>query len=260
MRPTADILEDRDRLTQPFVVSCVMHVSLAAVLVASGWIADRPRDLMGAPDASGGGAYQVGSVNTIPILTSQGPPNPLANDTKSQIPEVAKPEVRQAQKAAPEDAIPLKGKKAPSERKTIVRRAPHPAPAELPAVTPDTGPRASSPLFAAAPGSGQVGIGPSAPFGRRFGAYAALIADRVARNWRTDELGPNIKQGPEVVVLFQIQRDGSVRNVRVDQSSGILALDNSAQRAILSAAPFPPLPTGFERDTAEMEIRFQLQR
>ena len=45
-----------------------------------------------------------------------------------------------------------------------------------------------------------------------------------------------------------------------DQRSGILTLDNSAQRAILNAAPFPPLPAGFDRDAAQIEFRFQLKR
>ena len=41
------------------------------------------------------------------------------------------------------------------------------------------------------------------------------------------------------IVTFDLQRDGSVRNVRIAQSSGNKALDYSAQRAIYDASPFP---------------------
>jgi protein TonB len=61
-------------------------------------------------------------------------------------------------------------------------------------------------------------------------------------------------------VTFEIVRDGSVRNVRLLQRSGNLALDNSAQRAILQAGPFPQLPADYNRDSASVEFWFQLKR
>jgi TonB family protein len=48
--------------------------------------------------------------------------------------------------------------------------------------------------------------------------------------------------------------------VRVSQSSGNTALDRSAIRAVLDAAPFPPLPAGFPRSDAQIELNFQLRR
>src|SRR5579863_52471 len=45
-----------------------------------------------------------------------------------------------------------------------------------------------------------------------------------------------------VVITFDIQRDGSVRNAKVAQRSGDANLDYSALRAVTDAAPFPPLP------------------
>jgi len=48
--------------------------------------------------------------------------------------------------------------------------------------------------------------------------------------------------------------------VMIVQSSGNRTLDYSAQRAIYLASPFPPLPAGFERDEARIEIWFQLKR
>ena len=49
----------------------------------------------------------------------------------------------------------------------------------------------------------------------------------------------------EVVVSFTILADGSVTDVRVVQPSGIFLVDQAAQRAILTAAPFGPLPKDY---------------
>jgi TonB family protein len=69
-----------------------------------------------------------------------------------------------------------------------------------------------------------------------------------------------LRTAPLVVVTFDIQRDGSVRNVRIAERTGNTTLDFSAQRAVMDAAPFPPLPQGFERNEANVELRFHLQR
>ena len=38
------------------------------------------------------------------------------------------------------------------------------------------------------------------------------------------------------------------------------ALDYSVQRAILEASPFPPIPAGFDKDSARVEFTFELKR
>lgn len=262
MRAPADILDDRERLRQPLVLSCVLHAGVAASVLLGGMVLNTPRVLMGDPNSMGGAAYAVSSVSTIPMPASRGPANPLANDTPSQIPDApSKAAPRKAAEREDERAIALKGKTAPVKRAnpawTPPRKLP---PIELPPVTTSTGAQSSSQMFAPAPGSGGVGVGTGAPFGQRFGGYAALLRDKVARYWRTDDVDPHVKSAPEIVLTFEILRNGTVRNVRLEQRSGILALDNSAQRAVLNAAPFPELPADFERDAAQIEFRFQLKR
>ena len=122
------------------------------------------------------------------------------------------------------------------------------------------GQSASSPLYAPAPGSGGVGVGEGTPFGTRFGAYAALIRDRVAQKWRTEQVDARIRSLPSAIVTFDIQRGGQVRNVRVVQSSGNVALDYSAQRAVMEAAPFEPLPAAYSGSSATIEFWFTLKR
>jgi TonB family protein len=63
-----------------------------------------------------------------------------------------------------------------------------------------------------------------------------------------------------VIVTFEIQSSGSIGTVKILQGSGNRTLDYSAQRAIYEAAPFPPLPQGYERTSANIEIWFTLKR
>jgi protein TonB len=63
-----------------------------------------------------------------------------------------------------------------------------------------------------------------------------------------------------VIVTFEILRDGTVRNAKVAQRSGNTTLDYSALRAVMDAGPFPPLPSGYDRTEANIELQFQLQR
>ena len=119
---------------------------------------------------------------------------------------------------------------------------------------------ATSPLFGLAPGSGGVGVGNGMPFGSRCGAYAQLLRDRVAQKWRTDQVDPRLQTLPIAIVTFEIQRSGQVRNIKVSQTSGNVALDYSAQRAITEAAPFEALPAACDTSSATIEFWFQLKR
>jgi TonB family protein len=71
-------------------------------------------------------------------------------------------------------------------------------------------------------------------------------------------VGARLDHAPEL--LFTLRRDGTVSGVRITQKSGIAALDISAQRAIMDAAPFPQLPPQFPKNEAEIEFLFQLKQ
>jgi TonB family protein len=47
------------------------------------------------------------------------------------------------------------------------------------------------------------------------------------------------------IVSFTILASGSVADVQLVQSSGVYLLDSAAQRAVLSAGPFGPLPKDY---------------
>jgi protein TonB len=109
-------------------------------------------------------------------------------------------------------------------------------------------------------GSGGVGVGQGSPFGNRFGNYVMILRQRVAEKWHAGDVDPRIHTLPPAIVTFDLQRDGSVRNVHVAQTSGNPTLDYSAERAIYDASPFPGLPAAYERNAATIEFWFELRR
>ena len=257
-----DILDRRDSLGKPFVTSVTFHALLFGSLAAVSFISPTTEHL-GDPKSMGGGAVAITPVSKIPLPSREGRVNPVANDTHSVIP--AKPEKIEKVKA-PEpdpDAISLKSKKqqkrlqdhAATQQKYTSLKDPKPS-----QVYNRSAPAAVSPMYSVAPGGGGVGSGSASPFGNRFGYYEQLLRDAVSRNWHTEQFDAHMQALPAVVVSFEVYRDGSVKNVKVTQSSGNFALDQSAQRAILASVPLPKLPQGYERDSANLEFWFRLQK
>jgi TonB family protein len=243
------------------------HGSLVAFVLGYGLVMPSTRVRWGDPTGGGLGAVVVTPVNTIPIASRTGPVNPVANDTESYVPPAvakAKPE----KKVLPPipDAVPLPSRNASRHLKPIPpAAAPNkwaeahpPAPNQF---TSSYGQRATSSMYSV-PGGGGVGVGTSSAFGTQFGAYATLLRDRIAQNWHTNDVDARVQTAPPVTVVFTIRRNGSLvpGSARVAQSSGNHALDYSTLRAIMDAAPFQELPSGYNKDQAELELRFELRR
>jgi TonB family protein len=265
MSAHADALDRPDALGKWLAGSLAMHLCLAgAVISFNYWGASHSSAQFG--DLNGGrfGSVAVNAVSKIPLPTRSGPTNPVASDTESKVPEAPpKPKPKPAVKEPEPDAIPLKSRNAlkkpsdeASERNKFREKQkdlPNQLYSERQAVV--------SPMFGLA-GGGGVGLGNTSPFGLQFGWYANLLRDKVARNWRTTDVDPRIQSAPQVIVTFTIEHDGSVppSSVKIAQRSGIAGLDYSAQRAVLDSAPFPALPNGFSRNSADVEFVFELRR
>lgn len=239
--------------------SFLLHAAILLGFWGWDWWNHRGRERFGDPNSIGAAAG-VSAVAQIPIPRRDARPNPVANDTESQLqtPEKTHPKEKVVREDPDAIAIAKKQKKTQQELIAANQRY-RPDPILPNQVTSTLGRAASSPLYGVK-GSGGVGASENSPFGDRFGWYGKLIQERVGQKWRTDDVDPNIRKAPKVLVGFTIQRNGSITNVRVLQSSGIYSLDNSAQRAIYEASPLPPLPDQFERQNAQCEFLFELTR
>jgi protein TonB len=256
-----EVLDEQERMLDPLLRSLALHGLVFGLAMYAVWFERTQTERWGDPKTLGGGSVVITPVGKIPMPVRPSPRNPVASDTESETPA---PPSKTAPKDSQADAeaIPLKSRTVPRttqrERVAAQQRLERLAPANQ--VYSQTGQRVSSELYTERAGAGTVGSGSGSPFGNRFGYYEQLIRERLARNWKTDELDPRLQSAPPVTVSFQILRDGSVRNARIVTSSGNFLLDQSALRAVLASSPFPPLPAGFERDAALIEVWFQLKR
>jgi len=256
MTQTADFFDRRhpDSYRGAFLAAMALHGAIVVAVALPAWLAGKSNPF---GDTNPGGAISIGVVGKIP-LPHEGPKNLLANDSKSEVPQqITKPGDRARVEEVPRDAVPLL-----KDRKGKTRE-----PRKLPSfseiaqnqITSTQRQALSSELYSEAPGSGQVGTG-NTTLGSRFAGYAAQIRTLVAQQWRTLDVDPRLQKPPAVIAAFDLMRDGSIRNLRYVQKSGNSTLDNSVLRAIQDAAPFPPIPPGFEKDYAKVEFTFELKR
>jgi protein TonB len=251
-----DILDQQASLRGPFVQSMALHAAVAGLLVLSTISFQSKRETWGGPTHAGD-AVAVNAVKSIPLPSHSGRVNPVANDTESQVPQAPKPEPKKQVKVPDEKAIPLKSRTAQKQPKQQAQQRYRPEPLRENQVTAQEAPAARSQVFQK-PGGGSVGVGPNNSLGDRFGAYADLVAQRVTEKWQNSALAG--QSAPIAIITFDIQRDGSIRNAKVAQPSGNSTMDYSALRAVMDAAPFPPLPSGFDRNEANVQLQFQLKR
>jgi len=263
-----DPLSERERLGRPFLGSAVMHVALASLAWTWSWLAARNVILFGDPHAIQGGVVPISVVEQIPLTPAQAVyTNPVANDTRSTAPlppQTGKP----AQKAEPaEDAVPLPGPtKLKAERKAPERKFRPYVPDRDNQLYSTTGLGVNTPSYTGVqptPSFGEgVGIGPGSALGSRYGWYVEALQRRIGGQWQREltQVDVRIRSSPRTVVFFEILQDGTLRNVRVTQSSGNQTVDFAAARAVTNASPVPPLPTDLGRSSVSTEVWFQLKR
>jgi periplasmic protein TonB len=247
-------LDEPEHLGRPFAFAVVFHVALVAALTLTAVIKRDRTPFLG--DTNPGAGVAVTAVKTIPLQQRQGKINPLAHETESVVPQEPV-KVKEEREPAPkqlEKAVEIPQKVVKPQSKPMVQYRPTENYARN-QVFSHTAPALVSPQIGLQ-GAGGVGIGPNSPFGTQFGAYAQQIRDLIARRW--NQAGIQAPPTATAVINIRILRDGSVQ-ITDAQTSGVYQLDTSAKRAVLDASPLPPLPPGFPRSDAEVELNFRLR-
>lgn len=80
--------------------------------------------------------------------------------------------------------------------------------------------------------------------------FMADLDRRIRRAW----LPPSGTSGKGLLVMFRVNQDGRMYNLRLDHSSGLAAADRAGLKAVEDAAPFRPLPA--ERGSIEVHYIF----
>jgi protein TonB len=250
------IFEERDKWTGAILLSAGLHLLLAVAAIITGYFSGPHGENWGG--STSGEAVHANLVSAVPLPAPQEPTqNIVATDNKGLTQSVpAKPEEQP-------DAIPIPQNEVKRKpQKTAIT----PAPAKPQPITPPQdnvvpygqGGPISGPYgaFKATNVKGGFSFQGGGDFGSRFGWYVQVVNNKVSNNWYTIEIGPNAT-GHRVYILFDILTDGTPSNVRIEQSSGIPALDQSAVRAVQRIDTFGPTPS---HDKVSVEFWFDYQR
>ncbi len=84
-----------------------------------------------------------------------------------------------------------------------------------------------------------------------FSAYMAALQRRIKQNW----FPPKCPESKKITVRFNILRNGTLRNLKLVNSSGSAINDTAALKAVNNAAPFAPLPEGAPEEV-DIEFKF----
>jgi protein TonB len=211
--------------------------------VAEGFAVALPRGGGGSPTA------------TAPPAAGPAPqPAPVVSTAPPAPPQVLKP---------PTDVPKPRALPLPDARRTA-KRAPEPPP--VPSSRASASARTTAARAGGVPGgrgaaSATPGLefgppGPGVPDGTDTGGdwYLAGVQQKIWMLWNQQ-----IKSGftQPVGVTFTILPDGNVTGVRVTQPSGASLLDMAAQRAVLNAAPFGPLPREYGQNPRTIQALFR---
>ena len=231
------VLAERAALERGFASSLLVsgfgHGLLVAFAIVAAWIARREPPIKIATGFAvslppgGGGTPQAAPappVSAPPAPPVTQPPAPRAEPP----PKILKPPQEPVRTGLPD----------PDARRS---RRPTPEPPDFPPAGATGGTSRSA---SATPGFALGPPGPGVPGGTDPNGdwYLASVQRKIWMLW-AQQVRTGMRQ--PVIVSFTILGNGQVTDVQVAQSSGVYLLDSAAQRAILSAAPFGPLPRDY---------------
>jgi TonB family protein len=256
------LIAERARLDRGFpataLASILGHLVLMAAAVAVPRLLPREPPLRVAEFAvavlpRGGGGSPA--AQAPPAAAPAPRPQPVASAAPPPPPKVLKP---------PTDAPRPRALPLPDSRRTARAKPELPLPASR---TRESATSRSAPASAAG-ASGAQGTalatpglefgppGPGVPDGTDSGGdwYLAGVQQKIWMLWNQQ-----IKAGfaQPIGVTFTIQPNGTVTDVRVTQPSGAALLDMAAQRAVLNAAPFGPLPREYGQNPRTIQALFR---
>jgi TonB family protein len=247
-----------------FSYSVFLHVSLTALMLLGVWI-QRSGDPWG---GVGGGDSGV----KVNLVASAGiPMPPTANPTESEAVDPTKglnkeePKPKLPEPKTDATKIPKFEKEKPlppsKASKVFEKKTPQPENAvpygkggqmNVPSGYSDT----PGPLSGGIAVQGQGG----GDFAIRYGWYVQSVRRAINQNWVQSTIDPSVRTARKArtTLTFTIYRDGSVKSIRILESSGNRSMDDSAQRALLSIDHFPALPADYSHNSVDVTFDFDM--
>jgi len=91
---------------------------------------------------------------------------------------------------------------------------------------------------------------------KRYVTYAQAIKERIAGQWKYPQEARKKRLEGRLVALFSLNREGALTRMEITRPSGHEVLDREAERAVQSAAPFPPFPSTITVSRLNINVSF----
>jgi protein TonB len=85
--------------------------------------------------------------------------------------------------------------------------------------------------------------------------YIITLVERVRSVW-----SPAAEANAIAIVKFTINRDGTITDAEVERSTGYVAMDIAALRAVRGAPRLPPLPAAYPNPSLGVHLNFEYKR
>jgi TonB family protein len=250
MDPIGGTRYEDQSLRQFLIYSIIMHASLAFVIVVSAYIQYRGTAWGGVGGNLGGAKVTLVSAAGIPlpkesVVTESKAVDPTKGLHKEEPPKPPEPktDATKIPKFTKEKPLPPSRQSRTLENKT-------PSPDN--AVPYGKGGNPDLPTgFSQTPGEGSSGVTVQgqggADFASRYGWYIEAVKNRIYGNWQqwTIDAAARASRTMHCAITFTINRDGSLKDAHISESSGNTSYDNSALRAVLSSTPVTKLPPDY---------------
>jgi len=245
--------------------SVILHVVLSVVILLSIWL-QRTGDAWGGIGGGGDGSVKVNLVASSGIPMMQ-PTNTTESEAVDPTKGLHKEEPQPKPPEPKTDATKIpkfeKEKPLPPSNKSKVFESKTPSPdnavpygkggtMNIPSGLSNT----PGPLSGGIAASGQGG----GDFAGRYPWYIESVRRAVTQNWYQNAIDPAVRSArrAHTTMTFSIYRDGTVKNIRIAESSGNRSMDDSAQRALLSIDHFPQLPSDYSGRYVDVTFDFDL--
>ncbi len=148
----------------------------------------------------------------------------------------------------PRPAPPARAKRVPPR----VQPAPTPTAKTEPVVPPSTQPEVARPEAANVASPSGIELK-----GFPFPSYRALIERKLRSQWAPP--GVARRETVRAVARFMILRNGRIADLEIEESSGNPFFDQAVLRAVRLSEPFPPFPSGYNKDSMPLVVGFRLE-
>ncbi len=248
-----NLFYEREQWKKPLFLSAGFHLFLTGSIVLTAFLlAPRATTNWGQNTGDAVNATLI-SASALPIPHVEESKNIVANDSKGVTETKPQPKPAETEDGVsiPSKDVKVKPKPQTKTPPTIAHAHPLPTPEDTAVPYGEKGP-VSGPYgsFSAPHTEGGFSF-QDASFGSRFAYYVQRVNQTVSRNW----FKPDVENAKRVYIVFDIMKDGSPTNVRIEQSSGVPSLDQLAMRAV-QRSDFGPLPPEYPGSKVSVEFWF----